>query len=207
MARVGGDFYTYIPLNEDNIGILISDIVGHGVPAALVTAMMKAIIDISGNFIDSPQYLMTFLNEKLLQVQNGERFLTAFYGIYNRRTGYLTYTRCGHPYPFIIRGEELIEVKGNRGNPVLGLFHESAFHEDFIHLVPGDKILFYTDGLIEALSPEGQPFEEHLEKVLKVNSHLPIEKLIDRVYYYLLLHCEKDMFEDDVCMVGMELEI
>lgn len=203
MQEVGGDFYDFVQVREpDMMGIFISDISGHGVPAAFITSMLKIILDTCGAYKFSPSSLMHYLNSKLLALANGN-FITAFYGLYNSNTRKFIYARASHPYPVLIRNGELTELKGD--GMILGFFEEVSSDEKEIDLFPGDKLIFYTDGLTESLNSEGKFFRDRMFQVLKKNHHEPIDKIINLLHYELLLHCERDIFEDDVCIVGMEI--
>jgi PAS domain S-box-containing protein len=203
MEAIGGDFYDFIKLDEERMGIFISDISGHGVPAALITTMTKAILESSENYLLSPSLLMSYLNKRLVSL-NGDMFLTGVYAVYHKRLRTLTFSRCAHPHPVIIRNGELIYLEEN-GSGMLGVFKDMVFNKATVELQKGDKVVFYTDGLTEGLSPDMVEFSTIFSDVLKQFSDLPVEKYIERIYYSFLIHCEQNILEDDVCLIGMEV--
>ncbi|OHD07451.1 MAG: hypothetical protein A2Y41_01585 [Spirochaetes bacterium GWB1_36_13] len=203
MEDVGGDFFDFFETG-DEIGIFISDVSGHGVPAAFITSMVKVLLTTAGDKIKNPVDICAYLNKELLNKVN-ENFLTVFYGVYHTLTRKMRYTKCAHPSPVIIRDKELIFLD-HKASFMLGVFEKISFHEFEIQLKPNDKIIFYTDGLTEALNPDKEEFEDIFYRTIRKNSHLSIKKLIELIHYQLLLHCEKDIFEDDICIVGMDIK-
>lgn len=184
------------------LGIFISDVSGHGVAAALITSMLKTLIETSGKYKLSPSSLLQFINEKLSGLTGGN-FLTAFYGIYNHESRSLTFSRAGHTYPLLIRHGKIIEIQSP--GKILAMNKEMAFEEACIKLQKGDRVIFYTDGLTEAINAQGVMFEEKLSGILLQNPEESIESLISRVHLELSAFMEDRDFEDDVCVVGLEI--
>lgn len=205
MEEVGGDFYDLIELKEQkSLGIFISDISGHGIPAALITSMLKTMLETSQVDKSQPAGLLKYLNENLAGLASGN-FLTCFYGVLNLETKTMTYSRAGHPFPLLVRNQEITELSSK--GKVLGFFDAVEIEEKTIQLNPGDKILFYTDGLTEALNSQGIEFQATIHEIIAQNSEKKIKPLIESIYYQLLLHCETDIFEDDLCLLGLEVEL
>ncbi len=204
MENLGGDLYDFIKVREPNIfGFFISDVSGHGVPAALIMSMIKSLLETSGeNRIDSNLLLM-YINEKI-SGNTGGNFLTAFYGLYNAETKKFKYSRAGHNYPLILRGNEIIELKGK--GRILGIMNNLTFETNEIDLEQGDKVLLYTDGLTEATNPQGNEFEKYLPEVMRKNKDQEINNFIEKIYHELLNFKENYIFEDDVCMVGLNIK-
>lgn len=201
LEEVGGDIYDILELDEDNIGVFVSDISGHGVSAAMITAMVKALIETYKKRAKDPSKLMKFLNEKLLAL-NGNKFITAFYGVYNKKSKNLKYVRCGHPYPLLIRNFEILNIQG-RGSMVLGVFEEAEFFENSIKLQEKDKLLIYTDGFLETKNKFGVEFEEIIPQILQKNTKTEIRKLTEKLYQKLIEFTFD--FKDDICILGMEI--
>jgi serine phosphatase RsbU (regulator of sigma subunit) len=203
MEDVGGDFFDFIQIREPNLlGIFISDVSGHGVPAALITSMLKTLIETAGEERLSPAALLGYINQKILN-QTNSNFLTAFYGIFNIEKSTLTYARASHNYPILMRENRLIELT-SRGK-MLGVLSDLEFEEKTVQLEKGDKILFYTDGLTEAINPEGKEFGDILPEILLSHKDKPLALFLNSLYYHLLHFREDYLFEDDVCVVGMEI--
>lgn len=205
MEDVGGDFFDFIRVREpDVLGIYISDVSGHGVPAALITSMQKALLEAAGPNRLNPEKLLHYINEKITD-QTGGNFLTAFYSVYHSRKKVLEYARAAHNYPYLIRDKKIIllESKG----PIIGAMKDLSFEKKSIQLLPRDKVLFYTDGLTEATNPQGEEFETIIDSVILDYCHFPIQEMVNQIYHRLLDFREEFHFDDDICMVGLEIAL
>lgn len=215
MDLVGGDFYDYIHFREaDKIGIFISDVSGHGVPAAFITLMIKSFIQESGALKYEPTSLLWYLNSMLFG-QTADHFVTAFYGIIDREERSILYSNAGHNPPMVITlaGSCLL---GTSHGPPLAAFCNEEIRErkrEYIsvthHLSEGDKILFYTDGLVEAVNrhnPAGDyetlRFRERIDEI----RHLPPGPLLKGLYEDLIRFRGSDDFDDDICIVCMSMD-
>jgi sigma-B regulation protein RsbU (phosphoserine phosphatase) len=148
---VSGDIYDIVRIDEQHIGFYVADVVGHGIPAALLTIFLKQALvmreTIDNNYhIFSPAEVIKNLNARLAkQKLSGYQFATCCYSLLNIKTLRLTYARAGHPYPILIRPNEQpkqLEIRGS----LLGIFGKSEYIQQTIQLQPGDKLLLYSDG-------------------------------------------------------------
>ncbi|OHD63349.1 MAG: hypothetical protein A2176_00125 [Spirochaetes bacterium RBG_13_51_14] len=203
MYEIGGDLYDFIHFKEPHLlGVFIADVTGHGVPAALITSMVKTLANMSGREKLTPSSFLSFLNEKIIDMGSLE-FISAFYALYDSSSLTLRYGRAGHCTPYLIRGREISELTAK--GVLLGVSRGGTFQEREIQLQRNDKIIFYTDGLTEAENMSGIQFSEPLVKDLRDYSGLPISDLVSRVYTHLLDFMGGKKFEDDVCIVGIEV--
>ncbi len=152
---LGGDYYDFAQPDDDHLGILIADASGHGIPAAMVAIMARfAFIEIAPR-TRSPGEVLASLNVRLQELID-ERFVTAFYGIFNRRTRLFTYANAGHPFPFhwSARTGDLqpLSLRGF----LLGISPEEIYREKSLELEPGDRLCFYTDGIPDARNEAGE---------------------------------------------------
>ncbi|WP_099189888.1 SpoIIE family protein phosphatase [Tepidibacter mesophilus] len=203
LYEVGGDLYDFINIDENNVGIFISDISGHGIAAAMITTMVKAIIETSKDLLYTPDKLMENINKKILNVAEN-MYLTAFYGVYNNKTREFTYIRCSHPYPLIIRENKYIEIKESKGM-MLGVFDRLEFESHKIKLRQGDKVLFYTDGLMETKNNCGREFNDRVFEIINSGLGRNINEIIDDINEELVLFKENQEYEDDICILGMQI--
>ena len=205
MEEIGGDYYDYIDfLERDYLGIFISDVSGRGIPACLITSMIKILINTSGINKLSPGNMLSYINNELAG-NIGDNFVTAFYAILDTDDNRLTYARGGHPFPLLVRGDTITEIKSS-GN-FMGTAKNQLFHEAEITLQPGDKVIFYTDGLLEAGDGNGVMFQEAaLPAVLKAHAGLPINGYFDAIRKALVDFRGSTVFDDDICMIGLELK-
>jgi sigma-B regulation protein RsbU (phosphoserine phosphatase) len=157
--RAGGDYYDFFQLPDDQWGILIADVSGHGTPAAVLMAITHAIAHARPGHPIPPQDLLQFVNEKLshLYTSNNGNFVTAIYAVYDAKKRTLTYVSAGHPPPRLVRGDKIIGLDGETSLP-LGIYHAEPYQPHTVELQPGDYVVFYTDGIIEAFDPEGTAF-------------------------------------------------
>ena len=157
----GGDYYDFFRLPDGKWGILIADVSGHGTPAAVLMAVTHSLAHGHVGPHDPPSALLDQVNRQLtmLYTSDNEAFVTAFYGVYDPATRLLTYSSAGHNPPRLMRCDQgrIESIDGARNLP-LGLLTEEAYENETLDLHPGDQITFYTDGITEALSPDGQMF-------------------------------------------------
>ena len=157
--EVGGDFYDVFELDDGQVGIVVGDATGKGVPAALVVtatcSMLRAVAQALGSF--SPGEVLERVNETLLARIPPNTFVTCFYTILDPESGRLTYANAGHNLPCCRHGEHAVSELDARGMP-LGLMPEMTYEENESFLVPGEGVLFYTDGFVEAHNPGGEMF-------------------------------------------------
>jgi len=156
--EVGGDFYDFYELEDGRVGLVVGDATGKGVPAALVVtatySMLRAVAQALGSF--SPGELLAQVNETLLARIPANMFVTCFYAILEPESGSLSYANAGHDLPYLRHGDHAEELRA-RGMP-LGLMSGMSYEEGEASLRQEDKVLFYSDGLVEAHDPEGDMF-------------------------------------------------
>jgi serine phosphatase RsbU (regulator of sigma subunit) len=175
MQEVSGDYYDYFNFGSDKIGIMISDVSGHGVPAAFITAISKLLF--TNYKLDSPSQIFTNANRELIELVKQQGYLTCFYGIIDSNYK-MTYCIAGHPRPLLYRAStgEVIVLEGE--GTFLGMFTDAdKFYKDYsIYIEPGDKLFLYTDGLLEGQSDTGEFFQQQnlielIKKTGKMSAH------------------------------------
>ncbi|HBE01704.1 MAG TPA: hypothetical protein DC049_04425 [Spirochaetia bacterium] len=129
-------------------------------------------------------------------------FITAFYAIYNSQTRILRYAAGAHPPPFLLRKGIISEISGSGG--LIGVFPDAQYSENEITLEPGDRIIIYTDGLIEAVDDKKIPFGNKLSEVLQ-KCGSSVNDSIEYLYAELIKHRGAEKFDDDVCILGMKI--
>ena len=157
-GSVGGDLYDIVPLDDHRTGVLIADASGHGVGAAFIAVMIKIVF--RSYVIDKshPASALEANNRHLVQVMPDGQFATAFYGIYDSEAREMTFSRAGHPKPMVARREagkvEMLDTDGF----VLGPLEEIGAEDRKVALDIGDRLLFYTDGVVEARNAQGEQY-------------------------------------------------
>ena len=179
---VGGDFYDFFRIDDDRIGFVIADVSGKGVPAAIFMAVSRTLIRATGIRGVNPSECITYSNELLAKESANYMFVTVFYGIYNIRTGQVTYTNAGHNPPYLMKADGSIRQLPLSKDLVVGALDDFQFSEDTLQLDPGDTLLLYTDGVTEAINADTEEFgEKRLEDTLKHLSSQSCQQIIDTI--------------------------
>jgi len=182
--RAGGDYYDFFPLPDGQWGILIADVAGHGTPAAVLMAITHSLAHGLCERERTPAQMLRHLNTSLHRryTTRSGAFVTAMYAIYEPRTRALTYAIAGHPPPRVKRcADGTIFSLDRVGGLPLGILDSEDYPEFTQTLQPGDQIIFYTDGITEAMSPTHELFgPERLDVVLE-NCTIHATDIIDRL--------------------------
>lgn len=213
IEEVAGDLLAILPLSETRVGIFVCDVMGHGVRAALVSALVYALVQALASDATEAGELMTELNHRYLACLSQDEdavFTTAFYAVADTRDRSFRFAAAGHPMPFHLRqspseGRPLVAASETMG-PALGLSPEARFHTHQVTLAPGDRVLLYTDGLYELPDARGEDYGLHrlqdaLERLHSLDSTELISSLLGEVRAF---GCG-ETFEDDVCMLLIEV--
>jgi sigma-B regulation protein RsbU (phosphoserine phosphatase) len=200
---IGGDYYDYIPLVDGRMGMVIADVSGKGIPAALIMATFRAALRTELRERAAIDGLVESLNRTLLDSQRDVRFVTAVYGVLEPSEGRLTYVNCGHNPPMLLRADGSRELL-DRGGPALGLFESRGYEAATLTLRPGDTLALYTDGVVEPADAGGVEFGLHrLEGVLRQSAALPASGVIRRVIEATRAFSGRDAYDDDFTLVLM----
>lgn len=187
MEGVGGDFYDFIEIDEHRLGIVIGDVAGHGMGAAMVMSMTKQALKLFSRIHGKTTEALIRANAEIHGALKGELFVSIFFAILDRRTHVLSYARAGHNPPFLhnpsrdpatrtLDGKGM--VVGSTGSKRFG----DVLEEVSIPLEPGDLILLYTDGLVEAMNEESEEFgEDRLVLSLEANVDCEAQLIVDRL--------------------------
>jgi len=207
---VSGDIYEIIRIDEQHIGFYVADVVGHGVPAALLTIFLKQALTmretVENNYrIFPPTEVMKNLNVRMAaQKLSGYQFATCCYCLLNTKTLQMTYARAGHPYPILIRPEEQMKQLELRGS-LLGIFEQAEYTQQTVQLQPGDKLLLYSDGAEPFIGrfddQAGFGFSEEFCKI----KDLPVVEMLDKLNTLIQSTKIEPSEVDDITMVGLEI--
>ncbi|HUK83860.1 MAG TPA: SpoIIE family protein phosphatase [Verrucomicrobiae bacterium] len=211
-STVGGDFFHVLPLSASEAGVFICDVMGKGVRAALVTAMVRALVEELAPIADEPGRYLAGINRGLMSTLRQTQspiFASAFYLVADVARGGLRYANAGHPAPFHMRRDrravESLSVNGGRNGPVLGVFDDSEYVTANRELSAHDLVVLYTDGVFEVDGPDEQQFgQDRLLDAVRRRMQLPPDRLFDELLGELRAFSGKEEFVDDVCLVGVE---
>jgi len=211
---VSGDFFSVSALSEDVAGVFICDVTGHGMRAALVTAMIRALVEELKPIAQDPGMFLRKLNGDLftiLKTTGSPMLTTAFYLVANWRTGVMRFANAGHPKPLLVRRstsrvEPLVNASG-KSQPALGLFENPPYQTTEINLAPGDLMMLFTDGLYEVQGPNEELYsQERLIMDVKDRLDRPAAQLFDELLAAIGGFSVDHEFADDVCLIGMEYQ-
>lgn len=164
---VGGDYFDVIRLSETRVGVCIADVVGKGVPAALLMASVQATVRAYASDSSSAAWLCERVNAVLCANIAADRFVTLFYGILDAKQNAMQYTSAGHPRPILKNASGCVTQLDN-GGAVLGVFPNWKYENSFVQLAAGDRLVLFTDGITEATKANGDQFgEEGLIQTVK----------------------------------------
>jgi serine phosphatase RsbU (regulator of sigma subunit) len=201
---VGGDFFDFFLMGEDRLGVVIGDVSGKGIPAALYMAMTRTQIKTTALQGMRPEDCLLNVNRVLVREKVGEMFATCIYCLLNVRTGELSYCSAGHNPPYLLRASGAVERISEVGGVPLGLFDNLGYTGSCTQLEPGDALFLYTDGVPEANNGALDEFTyERLTASLRQNMALPCREMIDRLTHELLAFTAGAPQSDDITMLAI----
>ena len=199
--EVGGDYFDYILLPYQQLGVGVADVSGHGIASALVMTAFRALLRTHAHSRSKPARIAREINRQLPEFTGDKHFVTALYMILKPADGHLELVSCGHPSPIILRTDGLVEFLDQRG-PALGVFRDPDFPTELTQLDRGDLIALYTDGVVEVENQTGERFGlERLVMTLQQNQHLPIEVLVESVIQATKSFSSGSSYQDDFTLV------
>jgi serine phosphatase RsbU (regulator of sigma subunit) len=180
---VGGDFYDAFAVDDGRWLVVIGDVCGKGPEAAALTALTRYTLRAEATHEPRPAPLLTLLNRAILQQRSDQRFCTAACALIERQdTGAaVTVSVGGHPLPLIVRADGRVESVGQGGTPI-GMVDDPSLSEETTSLGPGDTIVFYTDGLLDAHAPRRMLGEDDVAEVVGASAGLPPSTLVSRLH-------------------------
>lgn len=213
-TSVSGDFFDILELSDNRAGIFICDVMGHGVRAALVAAIVRALVRELMSIGDDPGHFLEHLNRKLTSILKGTEipmFASASYVVADLAKGELRYANAGHPDPLCVRHkshstETLLLNHGKRG-PVLGMFEQAEYGTSRCPLSVQDMVLLFTDGLFEVEGIDGELYDQgSLLRAVNRRAYLKAGDLCSEVLAEIRQFSANRQFSDDVCLVAFEVE-
>ncbi len=178
---IGGDFYDFIPIDENRFGIIIADGCGKGLPAAMLISQIQAMMKSEINNGNDIQQILENVNKMVVRYTPKDKFVTLFYGVYDQSNNQFQYATAGHNYPIWLRNHGNCDTLA-KGGPALGLIEKAKYKTGTVNLSADDMILFYTDGVTETMdSAKEQYGENRLNDLLAQSRHLSAPKIVDGI--------------------------
>ena len=203
--EVGGDLYDFFFIDESRLGLVIADVSGKGVPAALFTTVTRALLRATASKdYSTPGDCLTMVNDLLCASNPSCTFITLFFAVLDLRTGDLSYSNAGHNPPRVMRTDSGVEVVPKTGNIVLGIQPDYTYCNNRIRLAPGDTLFLYTDGITEAEDAKSAEFtesrlDERLAELAGASSERVITDVVDAVQEFVGDAVQSD---DITCMAA-----
>ena len=211
-AQLGGDFFSVQDLSDTRAGVLVCDVMGHGVRAAMVTAMLRAMVGDLDAHANDPGRFLSAMNHKLaviLKQIDEPLFATAFYLVADVAEGRARYAKAGHPPPLHVQraaGKVAPLQLPHAAGAALGLFEKNEYVTGECSLAAGDLILLFTDGLFEIANADDEDYgQARLRAAVRGRMRQPLPELLDGVIADVREFSAGAEFDDDVCLLGMEV--
>lgn len=202
VRQIGGDYYDFITLNDDEVLFCMGDVSGKGVAAALLMANFQAYLRARVSVTSDLKTIITDLNERVVQSAKGEKFITFFLAHYHIPSRMLRYINAGHNPPVLLNGGEVLALR--EGTTGLGML-EKLFRLESgeVEIQPGAMIVCYTDGLVEQENEGGKDFGmEQLELLLKQSKGLSASAFNDMLLRYLATYMGDQPYIDDIALLS-----
>lgn len=211
ISGLAGDFFEVIPIARSQAGLLICDVMGHGVRSALVVAMMRGLVEKERQRASDPAAFLRGLNAGLHGILEGARitmFATAFCLVLDLEEGEMRFASAGHPGAVVTDKSGERQLLGGHGlkGPGLGLLSKADYENSTLPVGDIRRVVLFTDGVLEASNPADEPFlEERLLAALAEARSRPLGETLDHVLERVLAFCQSRNFTDDVCLLGVDL--
>ena len=206
-SSVGGDFFDFIPLKDDQLAVIVGDVSDHGIPAAIFMALTFSLL--RGEFarVQTPGEALINANCHLLDMNEADMFVTLLCGVLDFNTRQFHYVRAGHPQPIVLDSHgRSIDLPRGTGT-TLGLFDEVTLDEQSITLPSGGLLTLYTDGVTEASDSQGELFgEQRLSAVLRAKPARSAQQSCQAVLEAVSRHCGTQAPQDDITLVILRVE-
>lgn len=203
-GEVGGDYFDFIDIVKGQTGIAIADVVGKGIPAALIMASFRAslIAEIRNNY--SIRTICEKVNSLMVESLEPGNFVTAVYSVLDSKNNILTFSNAGHNQPLLVRRDGSVEFL-KEGGPILGVIKEATFEERPIVINSGDIVIFYTDGVTEVFDKAGNEFGvEAILRVVGKNQNSSAAEILNRIVEAVKAFASPDHLFDDVTIVVLK---
>ena len=203
--EVGGDFYDFFLTDDDHLCLVIADVSGKGIPAALFMMNSKVLLKSFAASISSPAEILRMANKAICENNQVEMFVTAWLGILDIPSGKLTAANAGHEYPVIGRKDSGFELIKDKHGLVLGGMDDMDYHDYELQLEPGDKLFVYTDGVPEATNAKTEMFgTDRMLEALNADIKASPEEMLENVYKEVGKFVGNAEKFDDLTMLGLE---
>ncbi len=208
-SKAGGDYYDFIQIDKDHLGVLTADVSGHGIPAAIIMSMKRILLRSFLSEQKSPAKTLESINGILFKNLKTGHFITAFYGVIHLPTRVMTYASAGHCPPYLVNYDNgsIQELKTEKGFPLM-IMPENKMDEAQVQLAPNSKLVLYTDGITEARNPAGEEYGRNrfAQTILESGTGRNAEELGTEIITKVKDFIQEVPFNDDYTLVIMGIE-
>ena len=202
---VGGDFYDFFRIDDDHIGFVMADVSGKGIPAAIFMAVSRTVIRTTALQGMSPAACISHSNDLIAKESYDSMFVTVFYGIYDIKTGEITYCNAGHNVPCILKKNGEVKPLPDSTDLVVGILEGFEFTENTCRLEPGETLFTFTDGVSEAMDVNFEMFgDDRLQTTLSEVSLNNCQQIIDAMAADVAAYTEGAEQSDDITMLALK---
>ena len=198
---VGGDYFDFIPINDNQLAIILGDVSGKGLPASLLMANLQATLRGQAMLGASAKECVQRSNRLLYQSTSSEKFVTLFYGILDAEKNTLLYSNAGHDAPYVMR-KGVDPLRLGEGGLVLSIVEDFPYEEQSVPLGEGDVLVIYSDGISEAINPTQEQFgEERISTVIEAHRSESASKIMSEIIAAVKAHAGAAPQMDDMTLV------
>lgn len=205
-CQVGGDLFDVVPFNTFEMAILVGDVSGHGVPAALLTSVVKVLFRTGVEQCECPATLLRWLNRQVRAYFATGEFLTVFLGVWNSQTRVFSYAGAGHPPALIVSPDSDSVERLHVSEGIVGIMPDQQVPRATIRLHPGHRLICYTDGITEAMNGQEDLFgEDRLADICARSRRMPVDVMVQKVFAQLDQFSQGEPQRDDQALLAMEV--
>ena len=202
---VGGDLYDFFLVDKYRLGVVIGDVSGKGIAAALLMAVSKTLLKATAYKGMPADNILSEVNNIIADESPPNMFVTLFYGVFDTRSGAFEYSNGGHNLPYIISVDGQVKSLDNIGGLMIGAMKDVPYESNVIMIKPGESLIFFTDGVTESFNKEGEEFHETgLEKILEGKNSLSVNELVDYVFENVQSFSEGVEQSDDITCLALK---
>jgi len=202
---IGGDFFDVFRIDPHHLGVVVADVSGKGVPAAMFMVLVRTLLQEVARHSHLPSECLARVNQQLLEKNPLSLFVTMLFGVLDARTGAFVFSNGGHTMPYLLRANGAIECVAARGSPLVGLLDIATYTDHKVYLSTHDQVLMITDGVTECFDDQEQVFgEERLLSFLASQANEPTKKIVEDLVKRLDEFAQGTSPSDDVTVLGFE---
>lgn len=203
--EVGGDLYDFFLIDKYRLGIVIGDVSGKGIAAALLMAVSKTLLKATAFKGMPADSILSEVNNIIVDESPPNMFVTVFFGVLDTRSGAFEYSNGGHNPPYIISTDGKVKQLDNIGGLMIGAFKDVPFESNVVMVKSGETLVFYTDGVTEAFNKDNEEFQEsRLEKVLEGKNSLNVNDLVQNVFENVQSFSQGVEQSDDITCLALK---